>query len=361
MTTLDLNDPHALDELFQRLHRRVAAAATPIHATQIIARGQRRRRATLALSAVGIMAMIALGYAAIGWPGATPPPPAGSTSLPSATPEVPSGSRIDVSDTIPVGFLLHETAGGERGGGRINERCFGHPTAYAGVPHDVGEGAARVTVHHELYVYDDPAAARAVLHELQADLAGCLGFPQPEVLSNERPDWGDEALAVTIAWPADGAGEHAGQPLRMVALRVGKALAVFSGGPGQAEVDADARAVVPRLCLYDPDCRPSADLPASLTTLPDGGSAWVAVLHIIQGDDSTAPPGVAIAAAAELGYHATLVPVACDQGAAPALQLSDPDAHYVAVYFDSQKDATALAAALPALQVWTLPVRTQCL
>jgi hypothetical protein len=180
--------------------------------------------------------------------------------------------------------------------------------AYAGVPHDIGEGAARVTVHHELYVYDDEAAARLVFHELQADLASCLGFPQPRVPVNERPGWGDEAVAVTIAWPADGAGEHAGEPLRMVAHRVGKALAgvLRRPRPGRgrrARACRRAQTLPLRPRLRAKGC------PASTADyLHDGGSAWVAVLYI-----------------------------------------------------SSQKDAAPLAAALPALQVRTLPIRTQCL
>jgi hypothetical protein len=70
---------------------------------------------------------------------------------------------------------------------------------------------------------------------------------------------------------------------------------------------------------------------------------------------------VAVAAAAELGYRPTIVPIGCDQGAARGLGLPDEGDMYVAVYFGSRADAEAFAAALPALDVRTLPVTTQCL
>lgn len=145
----------------------------------------------------------------------------------------------------------------------------------------------------------------------------------------------------------------------MVAVRVGAAVAVYWGGPGATEIDKDAREATPRLCLYDPDCRPRTGLPASLEPLRNGGEAWIAVLQAFAETDPDARPGESIAAAAELGYRPTIVPVGCDEDAELASGLGD-STRYVAVYFPREADAKAFAAALPELDVRTHAVRTYC-
>ncbi len=114
------------------------------------------------------------------------------------------------------------------------------------------------------------------------------------------------------------------------------------------------------MCLYDPECGPHAGLPAQLTDLHDGTTAWAAVLGVFHGDDRNARPGAWVATAAELGYRAGIVPVTCDDGARQALGITDEDAKYTAVYFASHSDADAFAAAMPDIDIRTLEVTTYC-
>src|SRR5258706_15420679 len=121
---------------------------------------------------------------------------------------------------------------------------------------------------------------------LRDNMVPCSGFDGATVLqAPNNPGWGDEAAAVKIAKPADGAGEHTGATVRFVVVRVGTAIAHVDGYPEVPAIDDDARALVGRLCLYDPDCKPNPGLPAPLATLTEGGEAWAAVLSTYRATD----------------------------------------------------------------------------
>ena len=93
----------------------------------------------------------------------------------------------------------------------------------------------------------------------------------------------------------------------------------------------------------------------------DGGTAWAAVLDVADKGDIQDPRlGAAVATAAELGYHAFLTTVDCDEGARQALGLPATAQRYVTVYFGSRSDAETFAAAVPKLAVRTVEVRTRC-
>jgi hypothetical protein len=241
------------------------------------------------------------------------------------------------------------------------QECFGEPAMRRGGLQFVGPPATRVDIMQSLYVYPDESTAKSIMRNVRQHLQSCSGFPDAKVLKKAAsPAWGDEAATITFALPADGAGEHTGDPVRYDVVRVGRAIVEVWGYPEIPQIDQDAQAIVGRLCYYDVSCTPKAGRPAALPKLTNGGEAWVAVLAVIKPTDPEPLPGESIAAAAELGYHATVVPTECDDGANSALGLSGSDNRYTAVYFASQADAQAFAAALPALQVKVLQVHTYC-
>ena len=357
MTRPEMTESDAVGGAFRDLHTRVTAAVTGPSANDIMAVGRRRRITRIAVAGGATVVAIVAAFVLVG-PTRGALQPAEPTAPPVTS--VPSGTRMDVAAIIPTGFFLYEANADERvDDGQVFEPCFGRPRVVAAVARSVGEGPSLTRVIHDLYVYPDEFTARQAFAALRLALQACVGFDGSTQLDADTPALGDEAASVTIAIPADGAGEHTGEPLTSVAVRVGAAVAVFTSFPGYAEIQKEAADFVPRLCLYDPDCQPRPGLPEPLTALHNGGDAWAAVLDILV-DGATARPGVAIAAAAELGYHARLVPIACDEGAHQVLGATDRDARYVAVYFRSRSDAEALAAALPALRVRVVPVRTFC-
>ncbi len=357
MTRPETTESDVVGGAFHDLHTRVTAAVTGPSANDIMAVGRRRKITRIAVAGGATVVAIAAAFVLVG-PTRVALQPVDPTAPPSTS--VLSGARMDPATIIPTGFFLHESSADERvDDGQVYEPCFGRPRLVASVARYVGEGQSLTRVIHDLYVYPDELTARRAFAALRLALQVCVGFDGSTQLDADRPALGDEAASVTIAIPADGAGEHTGEPLTSVAVRVGTAVAVFSSFPGYAEIKKDAGDFVARLCLYDPDCQPRPGLPEPLTALHNGGDAWAAVLGTYV-DDGTAQPGVAVAAAAELGYHPRLVPIACDEGADQVPGATDRDARYVAVYFRSRSDAEAFVAALPARGVRVIPVRTLC-
>lgn len=341
----------AVDLAFHALRARVVDAVSTPPATEIIARGRRRRTTQTALAGTAVAAVLAAGLVVTRGPQPQPDP---NTPSPSATWVAPTGSRTAAKPQIPSGFLLHDNAKyGHIGQLEGLTRCYGQPTVSGGSSRAVGEQANQVNISQEVRVYPDVNTAKQVYSQLRADLRGCFGFPDAKVLETptDRP-WGDEAVTGSVALPADGANEHTGAPVGMVVVRVGAAVATFWGYPQIPDIDNDARAIVRRLCLYNPECRPQAGLPQPLGELREGGHAWAAVIDEFTTDDVTATPGVAMAAAAELGYHPAIVPAECDGGT--------PGRSAVTVYLTNRADAERFAAALPALRVQIREVTTHC-
>lgn len=270
--------------------------------------------------------------------------------------------------------MLYEDRGGPGGGGSGQvPPCFGRPLADYGIGRFVDERSDRPIVRHQLFIYSDVATSASVfagVKEKADDLGDCIGHTDVRATSVGYPSYGAEAVAATIPIPADGAGEHTGEPLAFLVFRVGSAIMLMEASPGagpadterrgEAAMKADAQAWLARLCLYDPECGPRPGLPAPVTQLRNGGTAWAAALGVFKESDSNARPGAWVASAAELGYRAGIVPVACDVGAGQALGVTGEEARHVAVYFGSRADAQAFAAALPNVDVRILNVTTFC-
>ena len=351
---MSTTDPDNLDIAFRALERHVDAVAFQPAVDEIITRGRRRKTTRVVIAGVVVLAaLVASGYA-VASPNAAPRPGEDPTAVPSATSPAPwMGSkavRLDPSRNVPGGLLFYDKDNGpsELVTGAINP-CWGKPIS------SQGEGS-------QLHVYPDESTARQTLDAVNGRIAACFGFPDAKVTSTDHPAIGDGAVAGVAPKPADGAGEHTGEPLRMVVVRVGSALATFYGYPPKtpSAVDADAKAVVGRLCVFDPRCRPRAGLPAPRTVPRDGDPVWAAVLQVADPADVWAPLGPAIAAAGQLGYHAGIVSLDCDEGARAALGTPEKNAQYAVVYFDELADAEAFAAALPGPAVRMIPVRTHC-
>ncbi|HTF10162.1 MAG TPA: hypothetical protein VK659_18515 [Asanoa sp.] len=348
-----------VDDAFRGLDTWVAPSVAAPPAAAIVARGRRRRTAHVTLAGVAVLAVLAGGYVAMGGR------PAGPVTAPAPTSPVKAtvtGDRAQATK-IPDGFLPHERemtdVVDDFGYG---PECFGEPVMRRSGRQAVG--TAEVGVTQSLFVYVDESTAKSVMSNVRNKLATCSGFGGATVLEPAAsPAWGDEAATITLAKPADGAGEQTGAPVRYDVVRVGRAIAEVTGYPEVPQIDQDAQAIAGRLCYYDADCAPRAGLPAALPELTNGGEAWVAVVGVIKVTDRPQLPGETIAAAAEVGYHATVVPTTCDDGADGALGLTGLGNYYTAVYFASQADAEKFAAALPALpaKVKVLQVHTNCL
>ncbi|MEU2611960.1 hypothetical protein ABZ570_10305 [Micromonospora sp. NPDC007271] len=356
----------AVDDAFRGLRTRVGPSVAGPPATQIVARGRRRRAGHVTLAAVAVLAVLTGGYAAVGdgLAGTRPNlPPAATVTAPAPTSPVkapPTGDRTQDAK-IPDGFLLRDQETDIADQSNDLSPCFGEPAMQRSASQRVGPPATEVNITQHLYVYPDQSTAHSIMRNVRQQLQSCSGFPGARVLKKAAsPEWGDEAATITLALPADGAGEHTGAPVRYDVVRVGAAIVEVWGYPEIPQIDQDAQALVGRLCYYDVNCSPKAGRPAALPKLTNGGEAWVAVLEVIEPTDPKPLPGKSIAAAAELGYHATVVPTECDDGADSALGLTGSANRYTAVYFASQADAQAFAAALPALRVKVLKVRTYC-
>jgi hypothetical protein len=272
----------------------------------------------------------------------------------------PSGDRTQ-ANKIPDGFLLHEREMTDPiDDFQFAPECFGEPVMRRSGRHSLGP--TDVGVIQSLFVYVDENTAKSVIANVRNKLATCSGFGGAPVLDPPAsPAWGDEAATITLAKPADGAGEHTGAPVRYDVVRKGRAIVEVWGYPEVARIDQDAQAIAGRLCYYDADCEQRAGLPAALSELTNGREAWVAAVGVLKVTDRPQLPGETIAAAAEVGYHAAVVPTACDEGADGALGLTGLGNYYTAVYFASQADAERFAAALPALPVKVFQVRTYCI
>lgn len=340
----------SVEQAFSRARENVEAIVTTPDAEKIVAQGRRRRSQRMVVAGLAVVAAIVGGYALVQPREARIPDPATS---PTWTP--PAGNRVE--GKILPGFLVHEEKADEP---QINPHvvdgpCLGRPVQSAGIPHSIGEGMNETRIVQELYVYADEAAAKQVMQTVrQRQVRGCMGFPDARVLKTDSPKWADETLGQTVALPADGAGEHTGEPVRMVVLRVGKAVATFSGYPEIPEIDQDAQAMAKRLCIFSSSgCVPPAGQPQQIRTLTNGGEVWAAALDAYPNGDAKARPGAAVAAAAEQGFNASLVPVECDQGAGEAWTVNGFHASYVAVYFKTREEAESLHPARGVFKVRT--------
>jgi hypothetical protein len=357
MSDDDTARTQVVDDAFRGLETWVAPSVSAPPAAEIVARGRRRRSAHVTLSGVAVLAVLATGFVAIGSRSAAPV----TAPVPSSPAKVtPSGSRAEAV-RIPDGFLLHEREMTDvRDDFQYWPECFGQPMVRRSGRLAVGPGEVGVT--QSLYVYPDENAARSVMSGLRGKLATCSGFGDAAVIEPPAsPAWGDEAATITLAKPADGAGEQTGARVRYDVVRVGEAIVEVTGYPEVPQIDQDAQAIAGRLCFYDLDCAPRAGLPPRLSLIVDGNEAWAAVVGVIKATDRPQLPGETVAAAAELGYHAAVVPTVCDEGADSALGLTGLGNYYTAVYFASQADAERFAAALPALPVKVFQARTYCI
>ncbi|OLB81696.1 MAG: hypothetical protein AUI14_02315 [Actinobacteria bacterium 13_2_20CM_2_71_6] len=344
-------NPEDLDTAFRTLKQRVSVV--PPAPEEIFIRGRHRQAMRLALACVVVLMMVvAGGYAATARPWSAPQP--ATTPAPTPSTQVPwqatDAIREDPSRLALQGFLLHQTDGPDRVPDVAHTPCWAKPLAYGNDNLPVG----RSSINGELYVYPDEDAARAVFATVQKNVPSCVGFDAP-ITKWSQPPLGDEAVSAIVPLPADGAGEFTGQPLQMIVVRVGTAIGLTWGYPLIPQIEADARALSQRMCLYSPRCQPRAGLPAALPALREGGQAWAAVLRVEE------PPkylGSAVAAAADLGYRASTASADCDEGARLALGVPTGRVFYAVVYFASQADAEALARMLPGVRVF--PVRTHC-
>lgn len=387
-------EPDPIERALARVYRATTSTIVTPEVDVIIGRA-RHHRATRVVT-VGAAAAIAIVLAltltvANPWRSAEGPVPPAGSSIPSGTrtsaaptPTVPTvDGRTDPWQAMPAGFLetlllrtdpnqLFEgetrgsvnTCGTDSNGGVTTTRLVG------------SAGFARAVL--TLLFYGDQANAHSAFGVMARSLNDCVGFPDVTATPMQISS-GDESAAVSFPKPADGAGEMTNWPWRVVAVRVGRAILLVDagpyGGPNRPQQAPSAQslreltqALVPRLCVYaDAGCPRPQDLPAPLDHLTQDGQAWLLVLYVFQGDDGAALPGTAVGAAAELGYHPTIVRQGCDGGANLA-GLSDPaQTRYVAAYFASLQDAQAAADALGAQQVaamspylQVLHVQTRC-
>jgi hypothetical protein len=112
-------------------------------------------------------------------------------------------------------MLYEDRDGPGGGGGGVVPPCFGRPLADYGISRFVDERSDRPIVRHQLFVYADVATSSKVFAGVKQnadDLGGCIGFADVQTTSVGYPSFGAEAVAVTVPIPADGAGEHTGEP-----------------------------------------------------------------------------------------------------------------------------------------------------
>ena len=337
----------AVEQAFGALRARVDAAAVAPPAERIAARGRRRRAGHVVLAGVTVLAVLAGGWAIARDPDrdAAPNPPAVSPSVP-ATP-TPVGTR---PASIPPGFLAGETGAEEAFGEHEYVReCFGQPVARRVMREVDGQQAQQRHLGQALYVYADENAAKAVMRDLRPQLQRCSGFEDAAVLKPvSSPALGSEALSITVAMPRDGASEHAGEPYRYLVVRVGSAVAEFTGLVRDPEPIDRAAALIPRMCVFSAGCPPKYAAPV---TPSNGADLWAAVVGVHE--TGTQRPAKD-ERAGELGYRAVVVPLACDVDAAAALGAAVTGDSYTVVYFGSRQDAETLG--LPVVRV-----RTYCL
>ena len=224
--------------------RRDSTTVASPYRAEIVSRVGRRAAIRLASARCASLALIvvALLAAGCGHPVVQP-------TAPSATDPLPTGTRQPADLAIPVGFMLHELEADERVDTfDIDASCFGEPSARSAVARNLIDGENLNRVVQELYLYADEATARQVFVRLAtSELQRCVGYPHAERIGVDAPPLGDESVAVTVALPSDGAGEHAGEPLTSMAVRVGRAIAVFSSSYGATLSRTEASDAVRRL------------------------------------------------------------------------------------------------------------------
>ncbi|MFF5229119.1 hypothetical protein [Dactylosporangium sp. NPDC000521] len=340
----------AVEDAFRKLQQHVDAAAAVPPVARIATLGRRRRAGHVVVAGLTVLAVLTGGWSVLRDPGrrAAPGVPAVSASVP-ATP-TPTGNR---PERVPPGFLVGEAGAAQPIDDHdYNTGCFGSPVARRSVALFFGEAAQRVQVTQSLYVYPDDDAAKAVMRDLRALMRQCSGFGDAEVLQPvASPPLGSEALTVTVALPRDGAGEHTGEPYRLVVVRVGTAIAALDGLGADRWETFLAPELVGRMCPYKPACAPPSQT-VRATKPVNGGEAW-AVVAGVEGRPVTEKAGDL----GRLGYRASVVPTGCDVGSAAALG-DLPATSYTVVYFGSEQDARTVAGPL-GLQV--VKVRTYCL
>lgn len=343
-----------LDTRFETLRERVAAVTVAPDASVLVRRGRRRQVERAALACLLALALIAAGLT-VGRPEshAEPVGPPPTTAPPW---QQPKAERLAVWPTLIDGYRLHHTTEASVG--------TNGPTWWAANARTVDSvdlypsGLPTATAYGELAVFGDEAGAHAAYRTIAADPMAAQGFPQAKVYRHDAPHLGDEALAVTAPMPADGAGEYTGQPLRVVAVRVGVAVVMYYGYPDAQFVDDTVRLATGWLCPYSPRCQPGPALPKPLTRLTDGGTAWAVAVELEQTAD--APYGSATAALGELGYRASVVGLDCDEGSRAVYPTSGPQARYVVVYFASYDEAARLLPDLTGFAVRVVQVKTRC-
>ena len=341
------------DQMSRAPERRVATLATQSRATEVITHGRRRTTKVAVAGALVAAIVVALGVTACTRPQATPRP----ADTPTPTPSSPASwlvsgvGREDPNRVIPVGYLLNldEEASG------LDDNatpCWRSPAASANWTRQV----RNESIQQELHLYADAATATQVFAAIRQDVPACAGFPGSKIIKRDRPAIGDEAVSVTIPKPADGAGEYTGQPLQIILIRTGAGLAMVWGYPASPDIESTARTIARRMCRFTASCQPAAGMPVPLAELRDGADVWAAAFPV----QKSGQPGAGAAAAAELGYRASVTSIGCDEGAAEALGNPSPGQKYAAVYFATQVDAQAFAAALPKIRVQVIRVRTHC-
>jgi hypothetical protein len=322
-----------LDTRFDTLRRRVAAVTVTPEAAGVIRRGQRRRTGRLAAVCLLALALVAAGLA-LGRPPVHRDLPGGP---PTTAPwDEPEAKRFDLRPHLVDGYLLH---------GNPDATGTSDPSPPWAVGATYTDAVSIMRPGHvangDLAVFADEAAARAVFRTIARNPLAAEGFPDVKAYRNEQPAIGDEAVAATGPLPADGAGEYTGQPLRVVGVRVGTAVLLFYGWT----------------CAFTFRCQPLTGLPAPLTTLTEGGTAWAVPVQVRQTD--TEPYAAALMRMAALGYRVRAVSLACDVGARAALSENAPQATYLVVYFTTEADAATVARAVGG-DTHPVRVRTHC-
>jgi hypothetical protein len=344
-----------LDRRFETLRQRVTAVVPP-GADEIVRRGRHRQAGRLVVAVVLTLLTIAVGGAlAIGRPVAKPAP----LTTPTPPWQRPGATRVEVTPRLADGYKMYGINDIDSGtepkppwaNGSVTVE-FVHWTPSQGQVVHSGH-----SVNVDLVVFADEAAAHAAFLTLQADLPKTNGF---DVNSGKpaHPALGDEAAAVTVPKPADGAGEFTGQPLRFIAVRVGTAVLVGWGYPSVSDVDNPVHVAIAWLCPYTPRCQPRPGLPRAVHPT-EGGTAWAAMVGM-----SPVPitnlQGPMVIAAIEPGYRPQLVSLDCDEGSRQGVWTDIRAAQYLVVYFASQEDARAYRHALPFTSFEPVQVRTHC-
>jgi hypothetical protein len=344
----DFHDEHsdALDEQFGFLRNNVTMLVPVPPAEEIVARGRRRRQtARVVVVSLAVVLAVGAGYSVLRplRPVAVPNPPAGGSPSIAVVPYTPTegSTRARAGETIPAGFLPAEgrTVVERKGIGR---QCPGGVDPASDFDVKASQSlrdaqGGQVT----LLVYPTAALASRAFNEYEAEVQRCDSV-------TEALGFGGESMRVT--WPP---------PRTEIVVRNGAAL-LLVGGDDAGAVDRVFAGLLDRLCHFASDCRPRGGRPGALASLEAGGEAWAVVLAT----DSSGDPAVlgrAVAAAANMGFRASVASVDCDEGARSALGLPDGTQKYVAVYFASRADADAFADNAIQRPIGTIQVRTYCI